>query len=307
MDNPAVLRIEMERMGTYPPEAMNNLRPLFVSRAPQRRNSGAAHKETVYAQPEILKAAGSVTQRVALADLKPADVDKLVDPRRNEKLYAALREWVSNRDEREKRAKKIEKTAKEAKRELRPDENTEIERLRALPRKPDKDGNPAGPIVRTVTMVIDKLSGIPIRGGIAKNDTMVRVDVFRSKKDGKFHLVPVYVHHRVKGLPNRAVVAHKDENEWTVMDDKHDFLHSLYPNDLVRITQKQGVFVGYYAGCDRGSGNINLWAHDRNQQVGKDGLIRGIGVKTSINVEKFNVDVLGNIYPAPPERRRDLA
>ena len=42
-------------------------------------------------------------------------------------------------------------------------------------------------------MVIDKLSGIPIRGGIAKNDSMLRVDVFT--KAGKFHLVPVYVHH----------------------------------------------------------------------------------------------------------------
>ncbi|MDZ7651822.1 MAG: hypothetical protein U5L03_04325 [Burkholderiaceae bacterium] len=34
-------------------------------------------------------------------------------------------------------------------------------------------------------MVIDKLSGIPVRGGVAKNDTMLRVDVFRHKKDGK--------------------------------------------------------------------------------------------------------------------------
>ena len=43
-----------------------------------------------------------------------------------------------------------------------------------------------------------------MRGGIAKNDTMLRVDVFT--KAGKFHLVPVYVHHRVTGLPNRAIV-----------------------------------------------------------------------------------------------------
>ncbi len=61
-------------------------------------------------------------------------------------------------------------------------------------------------------MVIDKLSGIPVRGGIAKNDTMLRVDVFT--KAGRFHLVPVYVHHAVaKELPNRAIVAFKDEDE----------------------------------------------------------------------------------------------
>lgn len=306
IDDPAMLRTEMERLGNYPADALEALRPLFVSRAPQRRNSGAAHKETVYAQPENLKATGSVTQKIAVTDLKPADVDKLIDPHRNEKLYAALREWAQKRDEQEKRAKEIEKAAKEAKRELMPNEKTEIERLRALPRKPDKDGNPTGPIVRTVTMVIDKLSGIPIRGGVAKNDTMLRVDVFT--KAGKFHLVPVYVHHSVaKVLPNRAIVAHKDESEWTQLDESYDFSFSLYPNDLMRVTLRNEIHFGYYSSCDRNAGAINICAHDRNQQVGKDGLIRGIGVKTALAVDKFNVDVLGNIYPAAAETRRDLA
>lgn len=88
--------------------------------------------------------------------------------------------------------------------------------------------------MRSVTIVIDKLSGIPVRGGIAKNDSMLRVDVFRHRKDGKYHLVPVYVHHAVaKELPNRAVVAFKDEAEWTLIDGNFDFCFALYPNDLV--------------------------------------------------------------------------
>lgn len=304
-DDPAVLQGEMASFGSYPDDELAALRPLFVSRAPQRRNGGAAHKETIYAQPERLKLQGGVTQKVAVADLKLNDIDKLIDPHRNEKLYAALRTWVTNRDDREKRAREMEKTAKEAKRELDVEEKAEIERLRALPRKPDKNGEPTGPIVRTVTMVIDKLSGIEIRKGIAKNDTMLRVDVYT--KAGKFHLVPVYVHHRVTGLPNRAIVAFKDESEWTLIDKSFDFRFSLYPNDFVRVTLKKEHQDGYYAGCDRSTGAINLWAHDRNQAVGKDGLIRGIGVKTALNVEKFNVDVLGNIYPTPPETRHDLA
>lgn len=306
IDDRQILRAEMERLGSYPPEALEELRPLFVSRAPQRRNGGAAHKETIYAQPERLKLQGGVTQKVSVADLKPNDVDKLIDPHRNERLYAALREWTGKREEREKRAKEIEKAAKEAKRELTVEEKADIERLRALPRKPDKHGNPIGPIVRTVTMVIDKLSGIPIRGGVAKNDTMLRVDVFT--KAGKFHLVPVYVHHRVTGLPNRAIVAFKDEDEWTLVDDSFRFCFSLYPNDFVRIQQKgKAAISGYYASCHRGTGNLNVWAHDRNQQIGKDGMIEGVGVKTALSLEKFNVDILGNLYPAPPEQRRDLA
>jgi CRISPR-associated endonuclease Csn1 len=327
IDDPSLLRAEMQKHGSYPTEALNTLRPLFVSRAPQRRNSGAAHKETVYAQPERLKATESVTQKVSVADLKPADIDRLVDPHRNEMLYAALRTWVLQRDDREKRAKEIEKAAKTDKRELRQDEKVEIERLRALPRKPNKEGKPIGPIVRTVTMVIGKLSGIHVRGGIAKNDTMLRVDVFKNKKDGKFHLVPIYVHHRVAGLPNRAIVAYKNEEEWPVMDKGYEFLYSLHPNDMIRITQKSGENIfGYYRGCHSGTAALTIALHDRyiygektvslalfkkvnNKPIPNDkrGLVEGIGVKLAANIEKFNVDVLGNIYPAPPEIRRGLA
>lgn len=287
IDDLTLLRNEVERLGTYPTEALERLRPLFVSRAPQRRNGGAAHKDTIYAQPARLKMQGSATQKVPLASLSLIDLDRLIDPHRNEKLYAAIRARLEAHGGKGDRAF--------------PSDNPL--------RKPDRDGNPTGPIVRTVTMVIDKLSGIPVRGGIAKNDSMLRVDLFA--KAGKFHLVPVYVADLAKaksdGLPNRAIVAHKDEEEWPLVDESFLFCFSIYPNDLIRVTQKQGAFVGYYAGCDRGSGNINLWTHDRNQQLGKDGLIRGIGVKTAIAVEKFHVDVLGNIHPARPESRRELA
>ena len=285
IDDTTLLRSEMEKFGTYSEAALQATRPLFVSRAPQRRNSGAAHKDTIYAQPERLVAQGGVTQKVSLSSLTLKDLDKLIDPHRNEKLYAAIRARL------EQHGGKGDK-AFPANNPLR---------------KPDSEGNQTGPIVRGVTMVIDKLSGILIRGGIAKNDTMLRVDVFT--KAGKFHLVPVYVHHAVaKELPNRAVVAFKDETEWTFIDDSFAFCFSLHPNDLVKVQQKgKPAILGYYSSCHRGTGNINLWAHDRNLSIGKDGSIEGIGVKTALSLEKFNVDVLGNRYPSPPEKRRDLA
>jgi len=329
IDDQEALRASVDRLGTYSKEDLDRLHPLFVSRAPQRRNSGAAHKETIYAQPKALKEKGSVTQKVAVTSLKLADVDKLIDPHRNVKLYAALREWISKRDEREKRAKAIEAGAGRGKdkRELTTEEKAEIENLRALPRKPDKQGEPTGPIVRTVTMVIDKLSGIPVRGGVAKNDTMLRVDVFRHNTSHKFHLVPVYVHHAVTGLPNRAIVAFKNEEKWTEMDDNFEFLYSLHSNDLVQITHKNGeTLMGYYRSCHSGTGTMSIALHDRHAfgdkttskrlyeknpskplPNDKRGLIESIGVKTAANVAKYNVDVLGNIYPAPPEQRRDLA
>lgn len=283
-DDPEKLRAAVADMGTYSAEEMAKLKPLFVSRAPQRRNGGAAHKDTIYAQPESLKAQGGVTQKVLLVSLTLKDLDNLIDPHRNERLYAAIRERL------EAHSGKADK-AFPASNPLR---------------KPDRDGNPTGPIVRSVTLVIDKLSGIPIRGGIAKNDTMLRVDVFT--QGGKFHLVPVYVHHRVKGLPNRAIVAFKDEADWTLIDGSFAFCFSLHPNDLVRVTQKgKPAILGYYSSCHRGTGAISLWAHDRNQSVGKGGAIEGIGVKTALSLEKFHVDVLGRIYPAPPKTRHELA
>ena len=53
----------------------------------------------------------------------------------------------------------------------------------------------------------------------------------------------------------------------------------------------------------RGSGNvycstgaIHIWAHDRQKSIGKNGLIRSVGVKTAISIEKFHVDVLGRKF-----------
>ncbi len=284
LDDPALLRAELERLGSYSPDALAHARPLFVSRAPQRRNGGSAHKDTIYGQPERLKNQGGVTQKVPLTSLTLKDLDNLIDPHRNEKLYAAIRKRL------EEHGGKAEK-AFAASNPLR---------------KPGRNGEPTGPIVRTVTLVIDKLSGIPVRGGVAKNDSMIRVDVF--SKGGKFHLVPVYVHHRVKGLPDRAVVAFKDEDEWTQIDESFNWCFSLYPNDLTRVRLNgKSPILGYYAGCDRSTGTVHLWAHDRNSAVGKDGLIRSIGLKTALAVEKLHVDALGNIYPTKPEPRRGLA
>ena len=161
-------------------------------------------------------------------------------------------------------------------------------------------------MVRSIKLVRGKQSGIPIRGGQAKNDTMLRVDVFT--KAGKFHLVPVYVHHRVTGLPNRAIVQGMAESEWTLIDESFTFLFSLHPNDFIRLQRKgKPLLEGYYKGCDRSDGSIDLWAHDRATSVGKDGCIHSIGVKTALSLEKFHVDVLGHIYPAPPEVRCGLA
>ena len=317
VDDSAELRARMEIFGTYAPEALDTLRPLFVSRAPQRRNSGAAHKDTIYGKPrhdhrlqvidkkakEVRNAterelASLAVERIGAFETKDQGkqykltldrLEDIVGLERNEWMIDGLRLWISKRGDDPKKPG-----------------------TREFPRKPKKcdakDGPFTGPEIKAVKVNAGKVSGIPVRHGIATNDTMLRVDVFRHKKDGKFHLVPVYVHHAVaKELPNRAIVSFKDENDWTRIDNQDfDFCFSVYPNDYLRVSLKHEILSGYFAGCDRSTGNVGLWAHDRNSNVGKDGLIR-TGVKTGIAFEKFHVDVLGNIYPAPPELRRGLA
>lgn len=284
-DDPAQLRVALEGLGTYPPEALDALKPLFVSRAPQRRNGGAAHKDTIYAQPERLRAKGSVIQKVPLSSLTLKDLDHLIDPHRNEKLYAAIRARLAVHGGKGDKAFPASNPL----------------------RKPDRNGNPTGPIVRTVTLVIDKLSGIPVRGGIAKNDSLLRLDVFT--KANKFYLVPAYVHHRVaKGLPSTTA-----DGE-TNVDESFMFLFSIHQNDLVRVTQRGcDSILGYFKsyGGPPNPYNITLQIHDRNSKAhpraSEKGEIPSIGVKTALKLEKLHVDVLGHTYPAPPESRRDLA
>ncbi len=289
-DDVVHLREKLKKYGTYHESELARVRPVFVSRAPQRRNRGAAHKETIYGQPERLKPQGSATQRIPLAKLKKSDLDRLVDPDRNKKLYEAIR-------------KRLEEHDGKASKAFTPDPPLYL---------PDKNGQPTNVIVRKVTVRIDKMSGIQVRGGIAENDTMLRVDVFF--KNAQYYLVPVYVCHQgKKELPYKAIVCGKDEEEWLVLDASYAFLFSLHPNDYVEVKDvKNGVErirAGYFSSCDRSTAAIELWTHDRGVVQGlsnETGRIRGIGVKTVSSLRKFHVDVLGRRFPAAPEKRQPL-
>jgi CRISPR-associated endonuclease Csn1 len=190
--------------------------------------------------------------------------------------------------------------------------------LRALPRKPlvsDSENGPfTGPIIRAVKLNIGKTSGISIRNGIAQNDSMLRVDVF--SKEGKYYLVPLYVVHAtaktVTDLPNRAATANIPRDKWTLMDDTFAFSFSLFPNDLIRLKNRDSEFFGYFAGVGITTASLSIKSHDNNSTIATGKSWQGswvnLGVKMGIqSFEKFDVDVLGNIYPSKPEERRGLA
>lgn len=260
--------------------------PIRVSRAPTRRGLGAAHQETIRSARHLDEEISSV--KVPLTALRLKDVPRIAgggDPR-NQALIAAIEDRLRQHGDNGEKAFK------------------EPLRRPAAPGKED-----VAPLVRTVRLTDVQKSGVilPHRGGgIAKNASMLRVDIF--SKSGKFFAVPLYVADAVKKeLPNKAVVAFKSEAEWTVIDGSYSFLFSLHPNDWLKVTfKKDAPKEGYYSGLNISTGAISLWAHDRNSSVGKGGFMEGIGIKTALALEKCHVDMLGGLHRVQSEVRQPL-
>ncbi|MDO4434334.1 MAG: type II CRISPR RNA-guided endonuclease Cas9 [Alysiella sp.] len=276
-----------EKLNSRPQAVHEFVKPLFVSRAPNRKMSGQGHLETIKSAKRLPENISVVKK--PLTALKLKDIEKIVGyPNREPALYEALRERL---------------------------ERFKDEPAKAFAEpfyKPAKNGG-QGALVKAVRVEDVQKSGVMVRKdhdgiarGIADNATMVRVDVFG--KGGKNYLVPVYAWQVAQGiLPNRAVVANKDEADWDLIDDGFIFRFALYPNDLVKVVTKKEEFFGYYVGLDRATGAITLKEHDTDKRKGKDGIHRSIGVKTVTVFEKYQVDVLGKeIRRCKPEKRPEL-
>ena len=276
--------LHLQDISCYDHVRAQTIQPILVSRAPLRRGLGQAHQETIRSAKLLDHGLSAV--KTSLENLKLKDMERILgfDDPRNAKLIDAIRQRLQTHGDDGKKAFK--------------------EPLY----KPGKPGK-AAPIVRTVKLTGTQKSGILVRGGVANNGAMLRVDIFTDGK--KFHAVPLYVADAVKTeLPNRAVVASKPEDEWTLMDEHYRFLFSLHPNDWVKVTQRgKPTIEGYFSAVSRSTGAMDIWAHDRDRKIGrkgKEGLIEGIGIKTALSVEKFHVDLLGRLFPAKEETRQPL-
>ena len=179
-----------------------------------------------------------------------------------------------------------------------------------------KGGTPS--LVKKVKLVEKSTLTVPVHGGkgAAANGSMVRVDLFHVPGDG-YYLVPIYVSDTIKEqLPNKACVQAKDYNDWKEMKPE-DFIFSLYPNDLIRIRSKRDIKMlirqndstlprnsiadqqqyYYYSSSNISVATIQCITHDSAYQL-------SVGIKTLQSIEKFQVDVLGNITPVHREERQ---
>jgi len=244
---------------------------VFVSRAERRRARGEAHAATIR---QVRERDGKmvVYERKRVADLKLADLERMKDGERNEAVVAALRAWIAAGKPKD-----------------------------ALP------CSPKGDVMRKVRLATDGKVAVELRGGTADRGEMVRVDVFREpggKRRDRFHLVPIYPHQVADRVgwpkpPDRAVVAYKPEDEWTVVGPGFAFLFSLYPNNFVEVIKSDGEAIrGYFKGAHRGTGAINVAEHHSANDTHN-----GIGAKTLLAFSKLSVDRLGQTHTIAKENR----
>ncbi|AGH49278.1 hypothetical protein G432_07765 [Sphingomonas sp. MM-1] len=264
---------------------------IFVARPERRRARGEGHAATIR-QVRERDGAAVVFERKAIADLSEKRLADIKDPERNQAIVEAIRQWIVDG---------------------RPADR--------LPR------SPAGDEIRKVRLRTKGKPAVQVRGGAADRGEIVRVDVFtKPNKKGKneFYLVPIYPHQVMNKAewptpPMRAVVAYKDESEWTLLDENFGFLFSLFPRSYVEVTKPGGeVLSGYFQGMDRSTGAISLFNHRDSRSLTDDSgnSTRGIGAKTLLTMKKYSVDRFGKraevksevrtwhgvacTYPTPP-------
>lgn len=296
-DNPAE-EIARLHLATYDSE--EEIKQVFVSRKPERKTTGPAHKDTIYR-----KADGGYIDKVLLTELTLDKLKKYYAPESDRLLYEALK----------KRLKEFDGNAKEA---------------FAEPfYKPKRDGT-RGPLVKKVKIYETYNNTVEVKRGdarasnkhigCARNDSnsMIRVDVFYIEDEG-YYYVPIYITDVVKDeLPNKAVVRRKLPKDWKEMDDK-DFLFSMYPNELIYVERKEvfeltapknssldptifktkGFF--YYRSFNSNTGSFKIYTHDSSYYK------ESLGGKTLSCLKKYTVDALGNYSEVSlPEKRKPL-
>lgn len=278
------------------PVYLNNdipVRKLFVSRMPRRKVTGAAHKETIKS-PKALQDGVVVTKRplTSLKLDKNGEIANYYMPQSDRLLYEALKEQL------------MKHGGDGAKAFTQPFH------------KPKSDGTP-GPIVNKVKLCEPTTLYVPVlKGtGVADNDSMVRIDVFYVEGEG-YYFIPIYIADTLKKeLPSKACVAFKPYEDWKAMSDEN-FIFSLYPNDLMRVTHKNKLKLTkaqkestlpdtyetkqellYYIGADISTASVAGRTHDNSYMT------RGVGIKTLEKLEKFTVDVLGEYHKVEREPR----
>lgn len=271
---------------------ISSIQPVFVSRMPRHKVTGAAHEETIRSQvnEQYTAVRKSITE---LSLDKDGKIKDYFNPSSDTLLYEALK----------KRLTEFGGNAKKA---------------FAEPfYKPRADG-PPGAQVRKVKVVAKMNNTIPVRsgGGVAKGGNMIRIDVYYVPGDG-YYWVPIYVADTVRPeLPNKAVLRGKSMEDWKEMKEEN-FLFSLYDNDLILVEREEPInfslvngdstlpnkfsvkkVLVYYKSGNISNAAIKVETHDGAY------VFEGMTFGTVRKIQKYQVDILGNYVPVKKEKRQ---
>lgn len=287
---------ELAKVG-YQDEDFEDLKPLNVSRMVNHKVTGAMHDQTIRSKKLATEDRLILTTKTSIKELKLDKNGEIKDyplKFRNddrllyEALKARLQEFGGNG-----------------------------EKAFAQPfYKPTKHGATANE-VKSVKLQKIINDGVEVNGGIAENSSMIRIDIFT--KGNKNYFIPVYVKdYYDKKLPTKIAKAGKPYKEWSELDENYDFKFSLFPNDLVYIKSTKGVtflprddaaekeiillkeFYAYYKAADRSTATLEIESVDGKLKA------RGVGIQTLERFDKYEIDILGNITPAPKENRKEF-
>jgi CRISPR-associated endonuclease Csn1 len=275
------------------------LNDVFVSRAPTRKATGGVHDEKIRSTKRMIGEKPVTTSKTKLQDLTLASLENIPEKdTRNANLYQALK-------------KRIETGGKEP-----------FAKPFYLGKNGEESDDAFGRLIKGVKLERTTKTGVLVRGGLADNGEMLRVDIF-SKSD-KFYMVPIYLKDLIEfNIPNKAIKQNTPESEWPVMDERSNFMFSLHKNDLLEIYTGLGklevfeakngeptknkiilegeYFRGYFKGADRALGSIKIESHDRSWIHPK------LYIMNLDNFKKLQVDVLGEIFEVKREQRHGLA
>lgn len=297
-------KFDLLKMG-YSEEELNQTKPVFISRMKTVKITGPIHEETLMSTREY-KETGNLIKSVSIYDLKctnKIETIKLKDdkypeftienyyrPQDDRLLYLSLKECMVENGGKIPQTKKLY--------------------------KPRKDGTD-GPIVKTVKTYKRAAKCVITPNGAATNDIMHRVDVF--EKNGKYYLCPIYMADvYAHKLPNKVIQIGK---EWKTIDNSFNFKFSLYKNDLIKVKSKKQItlsktfnnpksnkpdkikneeFLLYYNSTDSSNASIKVSSYDDCYYI------KGLGVQNLLKFEKYYVDIMGNVYKAPKEERKQI-
>ena len=257
------LRADMERLGTYTTDALASVKPLFVSRAPQRRGSSAIHESTLRSPKYVADQKSSV--RIPLSKLTPTKLEEVVEAHgRNKPLVDALRQRLLAYGD------------------------DPIKAFATPFFKPTAAGKVAPPVT-SIRIISTQRTGIRLKNAVAELGEMIGIDIYRVPNG--YFIDPKYPAHASDRL------SYKPPPE----DAEYCFL--LTKNDYVQVVIGSETYFGYFVMYES-DGRMTLRAHDQPQP---DKKYFRRSVSAARLIQKFHVDILGNIYPAPPEVRHGLA